>query len=938
MQKKISTIKRFLLPLLLLMVAAPFLLTSQQTSHQLAHTRATAKEQALVLARLLKVIDALVSEEAENAMRLLKAQAAAMGEPAVSGEVVIAGRAVPDLQLGRTSLADNNLLVDAVSAMSGGTSTVFVKVGDDFVRIATNVKHKNGLRAIGTKLDPQGKPIAALRQALPFSGVVEILNEPYITRYEPLLDKAGAVVGAYYVGFKVDMKVVRDSVQGIRQLQSGFAAIIDTDHEIRFLSSHISPDKARNIIALRPKNWAFVQEQIPGWGFKVIIAYSIDEARAAGLSKSWSFVLLGTTLGAVLIILILWQLRRLIFAPLGADPALAIDVVKRIATGNLQADGMTAKPDTLMANVLEMRKRLRESMEALRNNAERMRLSASVFDHAHDGIFIADAEMRILEVNIAFTQITGYSRDMALGKYPWQLGFVTNEPDFFTQRMQLSLDGDAGEWRGEAWNRRADKQVYPVWLDVFTVRNDAQQLVNYVGLFSDITEAKAHQQNLERMAYHDPLTQLPNRARFSDRLQEALGHVERNGELVAVCCLDLDGFKPVNDALGHDAGDQLLVQLAERMNKCLRESDTVARVGGDEFALLLSGLCKADECRILLERLLNVIRAPYVVAGESVSISASVGYTVFPIDRSEPDVLLRHADQAMYQAKLNGGSCVQLFDTVYHREYRDLRQDRERIEHALANDELCLYYQPKVDMSRGRVVGMEALIRWQHPDLGVCAPASFMPIIEDTDFSMTLGEWAIRQALRQMSMWQDVGYDLQISVNISPRHMVQHNFTERLAQILAEFPQVNAGNLEFEITETAVIEDVAGVVRTMNGCRLLGVSFALDDFGVGYSSLSYLRRLPVATIKIDRSFVRDMLHDSNDLAMVAGIISLGRDFRCKVVAEGVETEEHGLQLLNMGCTIVQGFGIAQAMPADDVIAWIASYRPYERWLMQTQLT
>lgn len=936
MQRNISTIKRFLLPLLLLMVAAPFVLTSQQTSHQLSHTHATAKEQALALARLLHVTDTLISEQAENAMRLLKAQASAMGEPTLAGEISVAGRAVPDLRLGRVSLADDNVLVDKVSAMSGGTATIFVKADDDFVRIATNVKRKNSLRAVGTVLDPQGKVIAALKQALPFRGVVEILNEPYIASYEPMLDKAGNVIGAYYVGFKVDMKVVRDSVQSIHPLENSFAAIIDADNEIRFLSDHINLTEADNIIKSQPENWVFVQQQIPDWGFRVMVAYSKDEARAAGLSKSWGFVLLGTTLGAVLIGLILWQLRRLIFAPLGADPALAIDVVKRIADGNLQADEMKAKPGTLMANVLEMRKKLRESMEMLRNNAERMRLSASVFDHAHDGIFIADAEMRILEVNIAFTQITGYSRDMALGKYPWQLGFVMNEPDFFTQRMQLTQDQDAADWRGEAWNRRADNELYPVWLDVFTVRNDAQQLVNYVGLFSDITEAREHQQNLERMAYHDPLTQLPNRTRFSDRLEDAFNRAGLTGELLAVCCLDLDGFKPVNDALGHDAGDQLLIQLADRMNNCLRDTDMVARIGGDEFALLLTGLSKAEECQALLERLLSAIRASYVVAGESVSISASIGYTLFPIDRSEPDALLRHADQAMYQAKLNGGSCVQLFDAVYHREYRDLRQDRERIEHALANDELCLYYQPKVDMCGGSVIGMEALIRWRHPDLGVCAPAAFMPMIENTDFSITLGEWAIRQALVQMKRWQDEGFDLQISVNISPRHIVRQDFTERLAKLLGEYPQVNPGNLEFEITETAVIEDVAGVVRTMNGCKLLGVSFALDDFGVGYSSLSYLRRLPVAAIKIDRSFVRDMLHDGNDLAMVAGIISLGRDFCCKVIAEGVESEEHGVQLLQMGCTIVQGFAIAQPMPAEDVSGWVGNYRPCEGWLKQIQ--
>jgi diguanylate cyclase (GGDEF)-like protein/PAS domain S-box-containing protein len=931
MQTNISTIKRFLLPLLVLMVAAPFVLTSQQTSHQLANTHAVAKEQARALIRLLNVTDELISNQADNAMHTLKAHTSALGKPALAGTVNLAGSDMPNLLLGSTPVTNNYELVDSVSAISGGTATIFVKSGNNFVRVVTNVKQHSGERATGTVLDPNGKAAAALRQRKSFSGVVKILDEPYLTRYEPMLDQAGALVGAYYVGFKVDMKVVRESVQGIRQLDTGFAAILDGDNQIRFLSSHINRDQADTLLKSRPESWVFIEEKIPNWGFKLIIAYSVNEARSAGLSKSWAFIILGTTLGALLIGMILWQLRRLIFMPLGADPAVAIDVVKRIAAGNLEADDIAAKPNTLMANVLEMRKKLRESMEKLRNNAERMRLSASVFDHAHDGIFITDAEMRILEVNIAFTQITGHSREAALGSTPQQLGFAIYESEFFDKRMQLSDDSESSEWRGETWNRRVGGEVYPVWLDVFIVRNDAQLLINYVGLFSDITEAKQHQQNLERMAYHDSLTQLPNRTLLSDRLHQAFSRAERTGELLAVCCLDLDGFKPVNDSLGHEAGDHLLIQLAERMNKCLRESDTVARTGGDEFALLLNGMVNAEECKLTLERLLTAIRAPYLVAGESVTISSSIGYTLFPFDHSEPDTLLRHADQAMYQAKLNGGSCVQQFDAEHDREFRDLRQDKERIEAALANNEFCLYYQPKVDMRLGKVVGMEALVRWQHPDIGLRAPVTFLPMIENTDFSIKLGEWVIRQAVGQMIVWQKKGFDIQVSVNISARHMIQENFTSRLAQILSEFPQLNPANLEFEITETAAIEDVSGVVHTMNGCKLLGVSFALDDFGVGYSSLTYLRRLPVEVIKIDRSFVYDMLQDSNDLAMVAGIISLGRDFRCKIVAEGVETAEHGLQLLRLGCTVAQGFGIAKPMPADKVSAWVKSYQPNEIW-------
>jgi len=626
---------------------------------------------------------------------------------------------------------------------------------------------------------------------------------------------------------------------------------------------------------------------------------------------------------------VLWQLRHLIFDPIGGDPALAIDVVKRIAAGDFQQDELGAERGTLMANVLEMRHKLRESMEALRDNAERMSLFANVFNHAHDGIFITDSDARIVEVNVSFTQITGFQREDVLGRKPQELGFATYDDSFF-QRLWQQSDG-AGEWRGETWNRRADGEVYAAWLDVFTVRDDAQNIKNYVGLFSDITQAKEQQQNLERMAYHDPLTQLPNRALLSDRLQQAMSRAERSGEFLAVCVLDLDGFKPVNDTLGHEAGDYLLVQLAVRMNICLRDCDTVARLGGDEFAVLLCGLNNVDECKLTLERLLNTIKTPYQIADQTVTVSSSIGFTLFPTDNSEPDTLLRHADHAMYQAKVNGGSRIQQFDADHDRQFRGLRQDRERIEAALPNLEFRLFYQPKVDLRQGKVIGMEALIRWQHPELGLRSPATFLPIVEDTDFAIPLGEWVIRETLTQISVWQAAGLDFQVSINISARHIVQSNFTERLVSILAEFPEVAPRKLEIEITETAAIEDVSGVAHTINSCKQIGVNFSLDDFGVGYSSLTYLRRLPVEAIKIDQSFVRDMLHDADDLAVVAGVISLSRDFKRKVVAEGVETAEQGVWLLRMGCSVVQGYGIARPMAADAVQSWVETYQPDASW-------
>ncbi len=929
MREKFSTIWRFLLPVLILLAIAPFVLVVQQTAQQLNGIYAAARAQALTLTRVLEVTGALRAEQTNAAMQQLKMRASALGAPSVDGTTSVDGQVLPNLKMGNIQITGNDRVIDDISAMFGGTATIFAKLDESFIRISTNVKQKDGSRAIGTPLNPDGEAVSQLRNGKSFHGTVDVLGEPYITYYEPLFDSTGHVIGAYNVGYKADTQVLRDILEPIHQLKTGFAAVLDAQNKIRFVSSHISPNKASELLSSQTKSWVFVKEAVPNRGFNVVIAYPLSEAYAKGLANSWFVILAGLLLGAMLVAIILRQLRHLILNPIGGDPAIAIDVVKRIAAGDLESDGLVAKPDTLMANVLEMRKKLYGTLETLRNNADRMRLSASVFDHAQDGIFITDTHGHIIEVNRAFSKITGYTRAEVIGQVPQDLGFVTFDETLFHELWQASAHD--GGWRGETWNRRKDDETYAAWLEVFTVCDEAKNIQNYVGLFSDITEAKEQQQNLERMAYHDPLTQLPNRALLSDRLQQALARAERSNELLAVCVLDLDGFKPVNDTLGHEAGDYLLVQLAMRMNACLRDSDTVARTGGDEFAVLLCGLQTVSECKQALERLLVAIKTPYAIGDETVNISASIGYTIYPDDGSEADTLLRHADHAMYQAKVNGGSRAQQFDADHDRQFRDLRNDRERIEEALTSNEFRLYYQPKVNMRLGTVVGMEALIRWQHPELGLQAPSTFLPIVENTDFSIPLGEWVIGETLRQISIWQLQGMDFQVSANIAARHMVQDNFAERLALILAEYPQVEPTKLVLEITETAAIEDVGGVARIINKCKQLGVSFALDDFGVGYSSLTYLRRLPVEVIKIDQSFVRDMLQDADDLAVVAGVISLSRDFKRQVVAEGMETAEHGVQLLRMGCTIAQGYGIARPMAADEVQAWVEGYRPDQCW-------
>jgi diguanylate cyclase (GGDEF)-like protein/PAS domain S-box-containing protein len=489
-----STIWRFLLPVLILLAVAPFVLIKQQSSQQLGNIETNARAQARTLVSLLNVTNELVGEQANSAMRLLKERGIALGEPTIQGTVVTYNRVVPNIIFGETPLINNFKLVDELSSIVGGTATLFVKSGKDFIRVTTNVRHSDESRAVGTKLNPDGKAIVALHAGQTFQGVVDILDEPYITRYDPIYDGNGGVIGAYYVGYKVDMKVLRDAVENSRQLKTGFAMVLDDKNKIRFISSHMQPSKAIRLWHDKPENWTFVRESIPNWGFEVVVAYPLSEARAAGLANSWFIIVASTVLGAMLIIIILWQLRRLILNPIGGDPALAIDVVRRITAGDLENDGIQAKPNTLMANVLRMRLKLRETMGILRENADRMSLSASVFDHAHDGIFITDAETRIVEVNQAFTTTSGYAREYVLGRTPPELGFAIHDANIFQQLRDGSEH--TAEWRGETWNRHKNGKPYAAWLDIFSVRDHSQKITNYIGLFSDITESKLAEDDL----------------------------------------------------------------------------------------------------------------------------------------------------------------------------------------------------------------------------------------------------------------------------------------------------------------------------------------------------------------------------------------------------------------------------------------------------------
>ena len=564
---------------------------------------------------------------------------------------------------------------------------------------------------------------------------------------------------------------------------------------------------------------------------------------------------------------------------------------------------------------------------------ERQQLAASVFDNAHEGIMITDPKGRIVEVNSTFTELTGYPRDEAIGQTPDLLKSGHHDPAFYAEMWKKIAED--GYWRGEIWNRKKSGEIFVELLTISTVRNRNGEIANFVAIFSDITVIKQHQQRLEHLAHYDALTQLPNRMLLGDRLQLAMAQTERSGKMLAICYLDLDNFKPINDRFGHSAGDFLLIEVAQRLKTCVRAGDTVSRLGGDEFVLLVSNLDDLHECDYAVARIISALNQPFRVSEHAISISASIGVTLYPHDGSDADTLLRHADQAMYAAKQGGRNRHHLFDPENDRRTRIRREEIVRIREGLAKGEFELYFQPKVNMRKGSVTGAEALIRWQHPTDGLLLPGRFLPIIEDSELDIEVGDWVIQEALRQMEDWHAQGVDLPVSINISGKHLQHEGFSRRLAELLAAHPNLAPGLIELEVLETAALEDMANVAELFGECRRLGVSFALDDFGTGYSSLTYFRQLPADVLKIDQSFIRNMLDDADDLAIVEGVIGLTQAFRRQVIAEGVETVEHGLVLLLLGCDMAQGFGIAHPMPAALLPEWIRQFKPDELWGLAT---
>ena len=561
---------------------------------------------------------------------------------------------------------------------------------------------------------------------------------------------------------------------------------------------------------------------------------------------------------------------------------------------------------------------------------EKVRLAANVFTDTHEGIVITDPEARIVEVNASFSRITGYEREEVLGENPSLLKSGHQNRAFY-QEMWQTLKQD-GHWSGEVWNRRKDGEVYAEHLAISTVYDENGKVTHYVGVFADITPQKEHEKQLERIAHYDALTAVPNRVLLAERMSWAIAQTRRDGTSMAVCYLDLDGFKPINDQFGHESGDRLLVEISRRIKNCLRGNDTIARIGGDEFVLLLLGLKRVEECELALRRLLDVISRPWPIGEQQVTLSASIGATLFPNDDADADTLLRHADQAMYKAKEAGRNCYHLFDAEHDRQLQAHKEQQQRLKEALEAGEFRLHYQPKVNMVNGNVLGVEALIRWQHPEDGLLRPADFLSYIQNSDLEVALGEWVIDSALRQLEEWQQKGIELEVSVNIGAQHLLQEDFADRLEAILQHHVTIDPSRLELEILESTAITDIHQASKTLIACRKLGVRFALDDFGTGYSSLTYFRQLPVETLKIDQSFVMGMLEDPDDMGIVESVVQLTQAFNRTVVAEGAETHEHCAMLSRMRCQAAQGYGIARPMPPENLHGWIQEWTAQETWL------
>lgn len=548
-----------------------------------------------------------------------------------------------------------------------------------------------------------------------------------------------------------------------------------------------------------------------------------------------------------------------------------------------------------------------------RNRAEeRLHLANKMVESTAEGIVVTDRELRVVWANPAFSAITGYAQEEVMGKKISFLQSGRHDRAFYAAMWDRI--SNTGSWQGEIWNRAKNGKVFPEWLNIAAVRNDLGEVTHYVGIFTDISVYKASQDELERLANYDKLTGLPNRNLFHDRLQHALDRANRLGQPLAVMFVDLDNFKMVNDTLGHDAGDLLLQIVGQRLLDCLREEDTVARFGGDEFVALVEEVQEPDLLSSMAGRMVESLAAPLDIRGHEVFITPSIGVALYPDDGRDAAALLKNADTAMYQAKDQGKNGYRFFTREMNRRTSERMSLENALRRALEKGELALVYQPQVDIATGRTIGLEALLRWHHPERGLVPPGVFIPIAEACGLILPIGEWVLETACREICVMQQGGMSpLRVGINLSARQF-RHKDLVSMVRDAIRRAAGNPEGLELEITESAVMDDADAAVRTLNDLKDLGIHLAIDDFGTGYSSLSYLKRFPIDRLKIDQAFVGDLPHDGDDAAIATAIITMGHSLKMKVIAEGVETMEQLDFLAAHGCDEAQGYYFSRPRP------------------------
>jgi diguanylate cyclase (GGDEF)-like protein/PAS domain S-box-containing protein len=575
--------------------------------------------------------------------------------------------------------------------------------------------------------------------------------------------------------------------------------------------------------------------------------------------------------------------------------------------------------DALLDAIRKAAKNVFQRSEIERKNRA-LQLAAMVFESSAEGIMITNRDNEIVSTNRALGEITGYSAEELLGKNPRLFASGRHDHTFFREMWKTLLE--IGHWQGEIWNRRKNGEVFPQFLTISVERDEQGETAHYIGLVTDISQRKYDEERIERLAYYDPLTDLPNRVLLQDRLARVLAVAQREQHSAAILMLDLDRFKNINESLGHSVGDSVLQAVAERLRSCVREADTVARLGGDEYLVVMGELDSAQDAAIVARKILDAFIPPVTVGDKELGITLSIGIGVFPNDGEDEQTLMKNADSAVYSAKQAGRNTYQFYTRDMNASMLNTLLIENALRRALERQELRLFFQPQVDLGSGKIIGAEALIRWMHPEQGLVAPCSFIPIAEESGLILPIGEWVLRDAFRHLKSWQDAGFaDLTVAVNMSALQFHQENLAERIVAIANE-TGADLQYVELELTESMIMHSAEAMIESMLALKALKLKLSIDDFGTGYSSLSYLKRFPIDKLKIDRSFVNDIADNPADLAISKVIIDLARNLNMRVIAEGVETAEQLRLLRDHGCDEMQGFFFSRPVPAEEFEAML----------------